>query len=401
VKLNVISFHSVAGGCGRTTLGRLAAQGLASCRPPCPTVFIDFDLPGVGHAGGLLTLAPFWRNDVPDDELIFTEPVGFGEAPAGYRNRDFFIDDYLLQTRPHAVRSDDAHPAAFLRRDVDPQRTGWFVCASGVPERIERLELLLDHEVDSGFVQGRLELFLDAVVGWFRGEGAEQLNVVIDTPPRLCRSSMSVSSLALRLPAHEPIVEGEFLPPELDDAEISWELVVVTSPDVHTIRATARALSNVESAAGTDVKLLINELHPADLAPLLMQMGAGDALPDNAAVQTAREVLRAVTSLSIAGPDTALGMLKGIGVTCIPHLDLRGLTPRRVLKALDLLRPQEPDVEVYRAQRAHLLALIAQQDAIEVRADELRDRMDGVWRRLSAEDIEALEADGTPEEEEA
>lgn len=284
--LRCYSFHSVKGGVGKSTLSVLTALGLA--QRGAQVTLVDMDLTGTSLADVLPLEAPAWVGKEPIATLdLLQPPTGFlshGETRKRMDLRDElaseaieedpegtealapksvpFLNDFLLFATPDWDEQRDVDIRSMLwRMQGVPLESLRVVPSSALPSDLDRTLPVIFDENHSGFLEGRLEYLLDALVP----EAGEAV-VVVDTPPTIPGLSRAVLSLALRLtrePKH-PLADDGFMPERLQSAHVEWTAFLVGSMDHQDIRAANRWLSQVGEEERPHVRFLINRIQEGD-----------------------------------------------------------------------------------------------------------------------------------------
>lgn len=275
-KLSCVSFHSVKGGVGKSTLATMTALSLAR-RTSDPVWLVDMDLTGTSLADVLPLQAPEWRGieardplplDRAADGRLSTEESRSRMERRGLESSDRpigvpFLNDYLL----FASRDWDAS------RDLDPHRLGWtlegapenlrVIPSSALPSDLERILPVIFREEESAFIESRLEWFLSAL-----SAGSGRTNVVFDTPPTIPGLSRSVLSLAHRLtevPKRELSDDGG-MPPHLRDLDVDFRAFLVATLDHQDLRAAVRWLGLVPDRHPPVLEVVLNRVESAESA---------------------------------------------------------------------------------------------------------------------------------------
>lgn len=275
-RLRCLSFHSVKGGVGKSTLALLCARELARSTP---VVLVDMDLTGTSLADVLPLLPP--KAAKRAGKLVLTRPTPErwprAEARALIEERGRaadptcrgvpFLNDSFLE------RSDAARTS--VDRDVDPWALAWsledvphlhVLPSSALPSDLERILPLIYDDLYAGFLESRLEWILARLLADRR-----DLTVIFDSPPTIPGLSAALLSLAMRLPERIPLatdVGWGGTPAPLRDASTTWTPVLVTSADLQDLRATDRWLQRVPSHERDRVRIVLNRGHITDAASL-------------------------------------------------------------------------------------------------------------------------------------
>jgi len=268
--LDICSFHSVKGGVGKSTLAVLAARGLAT-RETHPVVLIDMDLTGTSLADVLALRAPCW-DAAPWPDRLARRPDGWDDTPDPTRHIVDRLDehgaltaaavpclnDFLLTPRSLSRVAPKLHPAAFLWKLAGGFEHLYVIPSSALPADVERIVPVVFDEQRSSFLQARLELLIDALLGYFEEEGAKGLTLVFDTPPTIPGLSRSVLSLALRLGFEEKLalVDGARLPLRVEQAKVRWRAFLTATQDPQDWQALLRWLEDPALGTERDIAVL-------------------------------------------------------------------------------------------------------------------------------------------------
>jgi hypothetical protein len=272
---------------GKSTLSVLTALGLAQ-RGGRQVTLVDMDLTGTSLADVLPLEAPTWDSTEPSAPLpLLQPPTGFlthDETRERMELRDEltsealeldpestearvpkgvpFLNDFLLFATPDWDAQREVHIEAMLwRLQGVPHESLRVVPSSALPSDLDRTIPVIFDENHSGFLEGRLEFLLDALVP----EEGEAV-VVVDTPPTIPGLSRSVLSLALRLSREQkqPLAEDGFMPERLQAARVNWTAFLVGSIDHQDVRAANRWLSQVGEEERPHVRFLVNRIQQGD-----------------------------------------------------------------------------------------------------------------------------------------
>jgi hypothetical protein len=310
----------VKGGVGKSTLSVLTACALAQ-RNQAPVTLIDMDLTGTSLADVLPLRAPLWPDAGPSDVLNLLNPPsgGFhsleetrtriearGEAaleaeedsaqeateastsvsdgeeaveakaeegedeggedegvpPANQSRGVPVLNDYLLFATPDWDEQQDIPIQSLLWSvdGIDFERLQ-VIPSSALPADLNRILPVIFDENHSGFLEGRLEYLLNALVP----DEGERI-VIVDTPPTIPGLSRSVLSLALRLsddPQRPLSSEDPFIPERLRDA-VDWTAFVVSTMDQQDLVAASRWISLIKPGEQTRIRFLVNRSRGAD-----------------------------------------------------------------------------------------------------------------------------------------
>lgn len=283
--LRCYSFHSVKGGVGKSTLSVLTALGLAQHNGARVTL-VDMDLTGTSLADVLPLEAPTWEGVGEEQPLpLVRRPTGFlglkesrrrmelrdeyarnmsgaGQGPGGSPTGVSFLNDYLLFATPDWSEQQDMPLEPVLwRMEGNTPESLRVIPSSALPVDLERIIPVVFDENHSGFLEGRLEYLLDALVP---DEGVH--TVVMDTPPTIPGLSRSVLSLALRLSRREktPLSVQGGMPPRLKEAPVEWTAFIVGTMDHQDVRAANRWLSLVKDEERERIRFLVNRVAPGE-----------------------------------------------------------------------------------------------------------------------------------------
>ncbi len=303
IDLRCYSFHSVKGGAGKTTLATLVA--LQSARTS-PTLLVDMDLTGTSLADVLPIEAPTWSANASrrrtsgktraadkgpssspistDSETSGPKPLPIDTAPDGFLSLDEtqrglearndsdvrrthvpLLNDFLLYADEQWDESRDVHVEALCWRiggtqnNPDPFPNLRVIPSSALPVDLYQILPLIFDEPFAGFLEGRLEWFLNEVL-----EHGHFKTVVFDTPPAIPGLSQSVLSLGLRLPRF-PDPEAELsedggTPPRLLRSSTRWTPCLVTTGDLQDLRAAQRWYDRGTQKEQDAIKVVVNRL---------------------------------------------------------------------------------------------------------------------------------------------
>jgi hypothetical protein len=266
---------------GKSTLSVLTALGLAQHRGAHVTL-VDMDLTGTSLADVLPLEAPSWegvgeeqplplvrrpsgflglkesRGRMEDRDEHARNPPGPGQREASGPTGVSFLNDYLLFATPDWSEQQDMPIESVLwRMEGNTPESLRVIPSSALPVDLERIIPVVFDENHSGFLEGRLEYLLAALVP---DEGVH--TVVVDTPPTIPGLSRSVLSLALRLSRKEktPLSVQGGMPPRLKEAPVEWTAFVVGSMDHQDVRAANRWLSLVKDEEREIIRFLVNRV---------------------------------------------------------------------------------------------------------------------------------------------
>lgn len=280
--LRVLSFHSVKGGVGKSTLSTLAALQAARAHPEAAVWLIDMDLTGTSLADALPLRAPF-RGTV--DEVSVGD---LREAPDGHLDVDFtrelieqrgedqqhpgpivsvpFLNDWLLYADPSWDPAVDARVDAVAWRLEGGPENLRVLPSSALPVDLAWILPVIFDEEHAAFLEGRLELLLAAL-----SRSAPEVWVVFDVPPTIPGLSRALLGLALRLghPDREPIPlsrQDPWIPPELVDPRPRWLACLVATPDHQDLRAASRWITEISTADEPVFRVVMNRAEAEGVA---------------------------------------------------------------------------------------------------------------------------------------
>lgn len=279
MRLRGFSFHSVKGGVGKSTLATACAIGMAHTRST-PVVLIDMDLTGTSLADVLMLEAPEWEAfEGSLYEAMLSAPKGFSDRDATWRRIDDrrsassaytsdappYLNDYLRYQPPiTAAPDEDAHPRSLLWRFSGAPDNLQVIPSSALPDDVEAIMPLVFSEDQSAFLQGRLEFLIDALIKDAQERGHDELTLIFDTPPTIPGLSRAVLSLALRLdrPTKLPLVSGDHLPFDLEEAKVDWNACLVMTQDLQDQRALLRWFDKIkqDEDPGSCLRLIVNRV---------------------------------------------------------------------------------------------------------------------------------------------
>lgn len=292
-RLRVLSFHSVKGGVGKSTLSTLAALHLAEKEPGTPVFLIDMDLTGTSLADALPLLAPAAGEDdeaAPVD--LRASPVGSLDLESSRRRIERrgeeqqhpgpplsvpFLNDWLLYADPRwDPAADAAIDAIAWRLEAGPENLR-VLPSSALPTDLAWILPVIFDEEHAAFLEGRLELLLAALAA----EGPE-VWVVFDVPPTIPGLSRALLSLALRLahPTRAPIPlarNDRWIPPAFQEHPPRWLASLVTTPDHQDLRAMARWVAQIEAEDEPVFQVVLNR---AEVDPLVNRRALERGLED-------------------------------------------------------------------------------------------------------------------------
>jgi hypothetical protein len=301
--LNGLSFHSVKGGVGKSTLATWAGLDIARRFPKVHVWLIDMDLTGTSLSdalpltaprlsadgrGGLNLRAPAteWLTESETrDGILVRAAVEAPTLPTGVP----YLNDFLLFADPSWEADQDAVPGALgWRLEGGPENLR-VLPSSALPQDLWRTVPVIFDEEHASFLEARLELLLAAMC---RDAGDADLWVVFDVPPTLPGLSRAVLSLCLRLSRppgdRTPLAELDpEIPAPLDTLPIRWVAQLVCSMDRQDLRAAKRWADLVITDDLERVRALFNRLEPGDaqrqpaefLDLLRARLGGAEVLP--------------------------------------------------------------------------------------------------------------------------
>ncbi len=286
--LRCYSFHSVKGGVGKSTLS--VATAIHFARGGLPVALVDMDLTGTSLADVLQLEAPTWKDQGPEDVLPLTRaPDGFlpykdtGErmelrdthkrelmdenqvsAEARQARGVPFLNDYLLFATADWDARQDVHLSSLLWRWPGAPESLSVIPSSALPTDLEQTISVVFDENYSGFLEGRLEHLLEALVP----DEGERV-VVFDTPPTIPGLSRAMLSLAFRLSDKGPedkmeLSEDGGMPERLRAAHVHWKAFLVGTQDWQDLRAMNRWLSLVRPEEERYLQCLVNRVLEGD-----------------------------------------------------------------------------------------------------------------------------------------
>lgn len=294
MNLRVLSFHSVKGGVGKSTLATLAALQAARRHPARRVYLIDMDLTGTSLADVLPLLAPNWETSVllpaqlehaptktldlkSSRELIALRTTEMNPRAGTAANLYVpFLNDFFLH-QP----SDDLQ-----NRDVDVRSICWkfengppnlnVIPSSAIPGDLERIIPVIFDEQHAAFLEARLEVLLSRLIDVDVGT---DVTVIVDVPPTIPGLSRSVMSLGLRLsqPRKQPLAANASIPQPLYGTSVAWTINLVTSPDPQDLRATQRWLTLILRDERSKFRLVVNR-HKWSTAPDELRNSLSQAL---------------------------------------------------------------------------------------------------------------------------
>jgi MinD-like ATPase involved in chromosome partitioning or flagellar assembly len=269
-ELHCISFHSVKGGVGKSTLSTLVAHGLACRHRETPVVLIDMDLTGTSLSDVLPLQAPSWSSGRVD---LFAPPSDFDscevtrdriEARRSALDDDIhvpYLNDFLLHSDPDWSTERDVLPQALSWRMAGGPDNLVVIPSSALPEDLRRIVPVIFDEEHAAFLEARIEALLDMLV-----PAQGRRIVVFDTPPTIPGLSRSILSLGFRLggSTKQPLAEDGYIPERLRAAPVGWRIGMVVSRDIQDLRAAERWMELMDQDESALVRLVINRVPQGD-----------------------------------------------------------------------------------------------------------------------------------------
>lgn len=264
--LRVLSFHSVKGGVGKSTLATLAAHGAARQNPEMRVVLIDMDLTGTSLADVLPIAAPFWGSKSHEAMKLLAKPDGYLDREASLEALEArdgerphvtvpVLNDYLLFASPDwDAETDIPAESLFWRFERGPENL-FVIPSSALPVDLEATLPVIFDEDQSAYLESRLEYLLADLA-------SKPTWVIFDVPPTIPGLSRAVLSLALRLGGEERIpltANGPVLAP-LDTVPIRWRAGLVASPDQQDRIALARWIAKLRDEEQARFKVILNRV---------------------------------------------------------------------------------------------------------------------------------------------
>ncbi len=266
--LRCVSFHSVKGGVGKSTLSYLVARAFAKRGP---VALIDTDLTGTSLADVLPLRPPQWGNEsmLP----LSLPPERWGSVEAGrnglksraaeeksYARYVPLLNDFLLWQEHRHEPEKDIHPLALswkLNEGDSCEPNLWVLPSSALPNDLNHMLHVIYDELHAGFLESRLEWLLHFIL-----ERTDIRTVVFDTPPTIPGLSRAILSMAMRLPDYKALCEdGTGTPLELTKEKtcpIEWIPCLITSPDLQDMRAAERWLENIHDNERKRIRVVLN-----------------------------------------------------------------------------------------------------------------------------------------------
>jgi hypothetical protein len=277
MRIRGVSFHSVKGGVGKSSLATMAALQCARANPARPVYLIDMDLTGTSLADVLDLRAPRWDGDPPITRPLLekTEPTDFhtlddSRLRIDQRNNELrdrnrapdnwyapFLNDFLLHEPTDEARECDVCLKAIFWRFADAPENLRVIPSSATPGDLDRIIPVIFDEHHAALLEARLETLLGKLVEYNAGQ---DISVIVDVPPTIPGLSRSVMSLGLRLSREkkQPLAAKGDVVPVLRDTEVDWTIHLVTSPDPQDLRATERWLALVLDDEKPRFRVVIN-----------------------------------------------------------------------------------------------------------------------------------------------
>lgn len=258
--LRCVSFHSVKGGVGKSTLSYLVARELAKTER---VALIDADLTGTSLADVLDLRPPHWNPVGPADPLpLHTPPDGWREVGKsvalldersalsnGHAQKVPLLNDFLLWTKDRYDPERDVDPRALFWKlpESDALCENLFVIpSSALPNDLGQILPLIYDELHAAYLESRFEWLLHWIL-----EKTSIRTIVFDTPPTIPGVSRSVLSMAIRLPQYRDLAEDGGTPRMLTKQltyPIQWTPCLVATPDTQDLGAANRWLEASGSA---------------------------------------------------------------------------------------------------------------------------------------------------------
>ncbi len=273
-ELRVLSFHSVKGGVGKSTLATLAALDAARAHPDVDVWLIDMDLTGTSLADALPLMAPF-SGDAQAPTLGDLRASPAGHLPLadsrdaieqrGERHKPSerlecvpFLNDWLLFADPNWDPEADARVDAVAWRLENGPDNLYVLPSSALPADLAWVLPVIFDEEHAAFLEGRLELLLAAIASRSRDAW-----VVFDVPPTIPGLSRALLGLALRLghPTREQMPlsrHDNWIPEPLRHPRPRWLACLVATPDHQDLRAAARWVAEISQADEEVFQVVIN-----------------------------------------------------------------------------------------------------------------------------------------------
>lgn len=282
-ELHCVSFHSVKGGVGKSTLSTLVAHGLACRHRDTPVVLIDFDLTGTSLSDVLPLCAPRWSKAVD----LFAKPDGFDSVEdtktciearrGGGDDRVPYLNDFLLHADPDWSTERDVLPEALQWQMAGGPDNLSVIPSSALPEDLQRIVPVIFDEEHAAYLEARIEALLDMLV-----PAQGRRFVVFDTPPTIPGLSRSVLSLGFRLggATKRPLADDGYIPPRLLAATVRWKLSMVVSRDLQDVRAAHRWMDSITPDEQELVRLVINRVPEGGEESLAFELFGGAAGAD-------------------------------------------------------------------------------------------------------------------------
>lgn len=277
MKIRAVSFHSVKGGVGKSSLATMAALQCASENLNRPVYLIDMDLTGTSLADVLNLQCPRWDDESPitPDLLETRDPADFhtleeSRLRVDQRNNELrnrsrapqnlfapFLNDFLLHEPTDEAREGDVRLNAICWRYAGAPPNLHVIPSSATPGDLDRIMPVIFDEQHAALLEARLETLLGKLV---ESNGKNDITVIVDVPPTIPGLSRSVMSLGLRLSREkkEPLAAKGDIVTTLREPTVDWTLHLVTSPDPQDLRATERWLDLVLDEERPRFRVVVN-----------------------------------------------------------------------------------------------------------------------------------------------
>lgn len=281
--LRGMSFHSVKGGVGKSTLATVAAFQHAMHHPDDSVVLIDMDLTGTSLAEALCLCAPRWSQSavVTREVLESQNPDGFCDREETLRRiqerdesqasdatqRDYrvpFLNDFLLHTPTDRGNPRDVRVDSLLWQMSTEHSNLRVIPSSSIPWDLELIAPVIFDEQHSGFLEARLEVLLASLLEWHQTSSRTgDVVVVIDAPSSFVGLSRSVMSLGLRLASSEKqeLSDDGGMPSSLKNSEVKWRIFTITTADQQDLHAAARWMLLAGDDERGMFRVVINRVH--------------------------------------------------------------------------------------------------------------------------------------------
>ena len=281
--LRGMSFHSVKGGVGKSTLATVAAFQHAMRRPDDSVVLIDMDLTGTSLAEALCLCAPRWSQStvVTREVLEAQSPDGFCDREETLRRiqerdesqandatqRDYrvpFLNDFLLHTPTDRRNPRDVRVDSLLWQMSAKHSNFRVLPSSSIPWDLELIAPVIFDEQHSGFLEARLEALLALLLEWHQTSSRTgDIVVVIDAPSSFVGLSRSVMSIGLRLTSSEKqeLSDDGGMPSSLKNSEVKWRIFTITTADQQDLHAAVRWFLLAGDDERRVFRVVINRVH--------------------------------------------------------------------------------------------------------------------------------------------